>query len=119
MLNFALLSVVAALLPTLETDSWFLLLGATVCVARWLTDYSKKGKNEFLFLLAVLVAYTFFLVYFLWVNHLLLDKWQPGKRTVTTFAVVCGLIGGGVIAGITCLRYATLISVCSARCSTT
>ncbi len=109
-LNFALLSVVAALLPTLETDSWFLLLGATVCVARWLTDYSKKGKNEFLFLLAVLVAYTFFLVYFLRVNHLLLDKWQPGKRTVTTFAVVCGLIGGGVIAGITCLRYATFSS---------
>ena len=28
-LNFALLSVVAALLPALETDSWFLLLGAT------------------------------------------------------------------------------------------
>ena len=107
-LNFILLSAVAALLSAWEIDSWFLLLGATVCVAWWLADYD--GKNSFLFLLAVLVAYAFFLVYFLRVNRLLLDRWQPGKRTVTVFAVVCGLVGGGVIAGITCLRYATFSS---------
>ncbi len=107
-LNFILLSAVAALLSAWETDSWFLLLGATVCVAWWLADYD--GQNSFLFLLAVLVAYAFFLVYFLRVNRLLLDRWQPGKRTVTVFAVVCGLVGGGVIAGITCLRYATFSS---------
>lgn len=105
LLAFGLLTLVAFLLPTYETDSWFLLAGATACVVKWLADYD--GKDEVLFLLAVLVAYAFFLVYFLRVNTSLLDKWQPGGRTVAIFAGVCGLIGGGVIAGITCLRYAT------------
>lgn len=105
LLAFGLLTLVAFLLPTYETDSWFLLAGATACVVKWLSDYD--GKDEVLFLLAVLVAYAFFLVYFLRVNTSLFDKWQPGGRTVAIFAGVCGLIGGGVIAGITCLRYAT------------
>lgn len=102
---FILLTVVAAYLPKYETDSWFLLLGATACVVKWLSDY--KGENQFLFLLAVLVAYTLFLVYFLHKNCDLLAKWKPGKRTVIATAAACGLIGGGVIAGFTCLRYMT------------
>ena len=111
-LNFILLSVVATLLPAHHTDSWVLMLGATACVARWMIDYSSDStnKNGVLFLLAVLVAYTFFVTYFLKVNSLLLGKWQPGERTVTIFAAVCGLLGGGVIAAITCLRYATFSS---------
>lgn len=105
---FLLLTSIAACLPDHETDSWFLLLGATVCVVKWLSDY--KGENQFLFFLAVLVAYTLFLVYFLHKNCDLLAKWKPGKRTLIATAAVCGLIGGGVIAGFTCLRYMTFIS---------
>lgn len=105
---FLLLTLAAAFGHRYETDSWALLLGATVCVVKWLSDYD--GENQFLFLLAVLVAYTLFLVYFLHKNCDLLAKWKPGKRTLIVTAAVCGLIGGGVIAGFTCLRYMTFSS---------
>ena len=41
LLFFAALTAVAVLLPAYETDSWFLLLGATACVIRWLSTFEN------------------------------------------------------------------------------
>ena len=110
-LFFIIYSAVAALLGKYQTDTWFLLAAATVCVIRWLSDFESDGsKNNFLFLLAVIVAYCLFLYYFIMRNTEFLDRLQPNRKVVTVFAAVCGLIGGIVIAVITCLRYKTFSS---------
>ncbi len=140
LLFFLAFTAVSALLPRFETDTWFLLLGATVCVVHWLGTY-KGNKNITLVLLAVIVAYAFFLIYCIYRNAGLFSVnrpsgseheeavvdcsvaeasanankgWgnllHPGKRTTMTFAVVCGLIGAAVIAAITCYRYLTFAS---------
>ena len=108
-LSFLVYTVISVLLPRYETDTWFLLLAATLCVCKWLTDY-PGDNNTFLFVLAVLVAYALFLVYFIQRNDLLFEKWKPGKKAQIIVATVCGLTGGTVIAIITCLRYATFSS---------
>ena len=72
---FCFLTIIAAVLSDYETDSWFLLLGATGCVIRWLLSYentiiadvqtqngiTKMNSDETLFLLAVILAYVLFL----------------------------------------------------------
>ena len=40
-LIFAALTIVAALLGDYETDSWFLLTGATGCVLRWVSTFEN------------------------------------------------------------------------------
>ncbi len=109
LLFYIAFTAIAALLHRFESDTWFLLLSATVCVFKWLKTYEGR-KHEMLILLAVVVAYALFLVYFLQRNDLLLDRIRPGNRTTMIVAVVCGLVGGTVIAVITCLRYATFSS---------
>ena len=99
---FLFYSAVNFLLYRYETDSWFLLAGATVCVVRWL-----RADSEFLFLLAVILAYSLFVLYFVRANETLWERWNPGKKTVWPAAALCGLICGGVIGTITCLRYLT------------
>ena len=88
-----------------ETDSWFLLSGATVCVVRWLTL-----SSEFLFVLAVTLVYCLFILYFVQRNESLWEERDPGKKTFWCVGIVCGLICGGVISVITCLRYMTFSS---------
>ena len=128
LLFFAGLTVLAAFLNTLETDSWFLLLGATACVIRWLavfentvtyrvnfgTDkepkYMQMNSEETLFLLAVIVVYFLFVLYFLQKNDLLIDKLKVHTGVVIGVTVGLGLIAGGIIAVITCLRYMTFTS---------
>lgn len=90
------------LVKTYETDSWFLFGGATVCVIGWLMRLS-----DFLFVLSVAIVYCMLAVWFVWKNEALWQKWKPGKKTVWCVAAVFGLICGGVIAAIGCLRYAT------------
>lgn len=121
-LFFGLMTVVSVLLPDFETDSWFLLAGATVCVVRWLaafesditykvdvTDKSSMSMNSdhTLFLLAVILAYSFFIFYFLQKNDLLIDRLKIRSGTVWAAVAVLGLAGGAVIAATTCLRYLT------------
>ncbi|MBE6585553.1 MAG: DUF2079 domain-containing protein [Ruminococcaceae bacterium] len=108
-LLFAIYSIVNVLLQAYETDTWFLLLGATVCVTRWLAVY-KNSKNQFLFMMAVIVVYSLFVLYFVQKNHLLWKQWQPGKKTVWAAAIVAGAVCGFFIAGITCYRYLTFSS---------
>ena len=90
------------LVKTYETDSWFLFGGATVCVIGWLMRLS-----DFLFVLSVAIVYCMLAVWFVWKNEALWQKWKPGKKTVWCAAAVFGLICGGVIGAIGCLRYAT------------
>lgn len=101
-------SGVAVLLPRYETDSWFLMAGATGCVAQWLMSYGT-GPGFVPFLLAVLVAYGFFVVYFLKKNQAL---WQRDldRRVVWVAVALIGLFSGGILAAITCYRYLTFSS---------
>ncbi len=109
LLFFGLFTVVAALLPRFETDTWFLLLGATVCVFKWLKTYSG-GKEDTLVVLAIIVAYCLFVYYFIRRNAPLFGLIDPGKRTTMIIAVAAGLACAVVISVVTCLRYLTFAS---------
>ena len=124
-LFFVGLSALAVLLHTLETDSWFLLLGATSCVIRWLSVFEsdviydvtisktatmKMNSDETLFLLAVIVVYFLFVLYFLQKNDLLFDKIKVHPGVVLGVTIGLGVIAGTMIAVTTCLRYMTFTS---------
>ena len=108
-LFFALYSALNFFLHKFETDTWPLLITSTVCVAYWLAKYTN-ASNKFLFSMAVIIVYCLFVIYFVNKNDFLWSIWKPGKKTVIAVTVVCGLICGGVIAAITCLRYMTFSS---------
>ena len=78
---FAVYTVINLFLNASETDSWLLLLSSTLCVARWLSVYSET-EREFLFTLAVITAYSLFIIYCVRRNDALLQKWQPNKATI-------------------------------------
>ncbi len=108
-LLFGIYTVVSVFLPKFETDTWFLLFGATVCVFTWLKTYS--GNKELnLVVLAIIVAYCLFVYYFIQRNGVLFGMLQPSNRTTMLVAIVAGLVGATVIAVITCLRYLTFAS---------
>ena len=123
-LFYTVLTAVSMALPSLETDSWFLLIGATVCSVKWLAtfendiSYSVKvgsgnmsmNSDDTLFLLAVIAAYSLFLFYFLQKNHLLMDRLQIRSKAVWIAVAALGLAGGTVIAVTTCMRYLTFTS---------
>ncbi len=109
LLWFAAFTVVNALLLRFETDTWFLLGAATICVTKWLKTYDGQKENT-LILLAVLIAYALFVVYFVQRNNALFTFVKPGNRTTTIVAIVAGLFCTVVIAVITCLRYKTFSS---------
>lgn len=106
---FAVFSVLNILIVSFETDTWFLFGAATVCVIRWLVGY-RNTTNQFLVMLAVTIAYALFTLYFVERNRSFFAKCQPGNRAVMTIAIVLGLIGGAVVALVTCLRYMTFAS---------
>ena len=121
---FCGLTAVNALLHEYETDSWFLLLGATGCVIRWLATYEndivvdvkigsstmKMNSDETLFLLAVIFAYSLFLFYFLQKNDLLFDSLKLHSGVAMGIVAALGLISALVIAVTTCMRYLTFTS---------
>ena len=121
---FCGLTAVNALLHEYETDSWFLLLGATGCVIRWLATYEndivvdvkigsstmKMNSDETLFLLAVIFAYSLFLFYFLQKNDLLFDSLKLHSGVAMGIVAALGLISAVVIAVTTCMRYLTFTS---------
>lgn len=120
-LFFIVLSAVSFLLPDFETDSWFLLGGATVCVVRWLATFKNDltykvpvgsgsmtmNSDSTLFLLAVIVAYAFFLFYFLQKNDLLIDRLKIHTKAMWVVTAILGLVGGFIIAMTTSMRYLT------------
>jgi len=121
---FCGLTAVNALLHEYETDSWFLLLGATGCVIRWLATYEndiivdvkigsstmKMNSDETLFLLAVIFAYSLFLFYFLQKNDLLFDSLKLHSGVAMGIVAALGLVSALVIAVTTCMRYLTFTS---------
>ena len=121
---FCGLTAVSAVLHEYETDSWFLLLGATGCVVRWLATYKndiivdvkigsstmKMNSDETLFLLAVIFAYSLFLFYFLQKNDLLFDSLKLHSGVALGIVAALGLMSATVIAVTTCMRYLTFTS---------
>ena len=106
LLLFAAYSAVNILLAEYETDTWFLMGASTVCVIRWLVKYNNTSSS-FLFALAVAVAYVLFAVYFVSRNDALFASLKLKKGAVTATVIILGLLSGGVIAAVTCLRYIT------------
>ncbi len=109
LLFFAIYSIPAFLLPRFHTDSWALLLGASLCAWLWLTS-APHSVQRVLFALAVAAAYCLILLYCLRANANLLAKWQPGGRTVTIVAILLGLTSCTLMALHGCLRYLTFSS---------
>ena len=121
---FAGLTAIAAFLNEYETDSWFLLLGATGCVIRWLSVFEsdiladvkignntmKMNSDDTLFLLAVIFAYALFLFYFLQKNDLLFDRLKIHSGVALGIVAALGLVSAAIIGVTTCLRYMTFTS---------
>ena len=105
---FILYSVIHLFLQRYETDSWFLVASATVCVFNWLLSYDN-AQNKFLFVLAVITAYSLFVVYCAHKNSDLLKNRFQGK-TPWVFVILCGTFCGAIIAVLTCYRYLTFSS---------
>ena len=121
---FCGLTAIAAVLSEYETDSWFLLLGATGCVIRWLATYDKDilldvkvgsstmkmNSDETLFMLAVIFAYALFLFYFLQKNDLLFDRLKVHSGVAMGVIAALGLVSAAVIGITTSMRYLTFTS---------
>ena len=121
---FCGMTAIAAVLSDYETDSWFLLLGATGCVVRWLATYEndiladvkigsstmKMNSDETLFLLAVIFAYALFLFYFLQKNDLLFDRLKIHSGVAMGIVAGLGVCSAAVIGITTCMRYLTFTS---------
>ena len=103
---FAVFSLIAMIWDGIHSDSWLMLLAATLCVTRWMLAY-PEGENQFLFALAVCLAYSMFVIYFLRANRELFARWQPRGRTVLICASVAGILSFAMIAVIGYLRYRT------------
>ena len=105
-LFFGLLSAINMLFTRFETDTWFLMLGATVCVVKWLDDYS--GDKEFnLVAWAIILVYSLFVYYFIQQNESLIAKIMPNKRVTLVVAIAAGLLSATFISVICCMRQLT------------
>ncbi len=108
-LFFLLFSALAVLLPAFPTDSWFLLVSASIPVFFWLLNYDNS-TNDFLFLLACFAVYILFVLWFIHENQELIGRWKPGKKTQVLIVTGVALVSCVIIALITCLRYRTFSS---------
>lgn len=105
-LFFGLLSVFNMLFTCFQTDTWFMMIGATICVVKWLDDYS--GDKEFnLVAWAVILVYSLFVYYFIQQNEFIITKFKPGKRVTFIVAAVVGLLSAAFISVICCMRQLT------------
>lgn len=113
LLLFAVMTGIALALRSwsLQSDSWFLLGGATVCVGVWLGN-APTGENQYgiLFLLAVSLAYCFFVLYTLRENRQLLDRIRLSRKWAAVIALLAAGASCAVIATVTVLRYRTFSS---------
>ena len=105
---FTALSFVAYLMRGYNTDSWFLFIGASFCVARW--GVSAPSANKFFFSVALGIVYSLFLVWIFRENEALISKIRPGKKLVVFFGILFFLISCFILSAITCLRYKTFSS---------
>ena len=116
---FVIYTVVAMAISRIHTDSWFLFLAALVCVVKWLLVYGAPTASyglsygddvkPYLFLIAVITAFSLVAVYFVEKNSELFSKIKARRACVIASAVLA-LAGGIVISVTTCLRYKTFSS---------
>ncbi len=106
---FLLFTVVKMLLKEAESDSWFMMVGATVCTVLWITEFTNTN-TAFFFSVGIVAAYSLFTVYFVRKNEELWKKWMPGGLTVWTCSIIMGIICCAGISYVTCLRYITYAS---------
>ncbi len=108
---FALFTVVAVIFRKFQTDSWFLFLSSTVCVGVWCVN-APEGDNQsdILFLLAVMLAYGFFVLYTVRENRDLLDRINIPRKYAVVASVLFAVLSCAVISVITVLRYKTFSS---------
>ena len=114
---FALYSLIGAFMGGIHTDSWLMFASATVCVVRWLFLYGsptvsfgliyEKDISRFMFLIAVILAYSLVIVYFIFRNTQLLERIKTGRKTAVIIGALLAAAGCTVIAVITSLRYMT------------
>ena len=114
---FVFYSLMAAILSGVHTDSWFLFISALLCVIKWLSEFGapaasfgltyEKDVKAFMFLFAIIVAFSLVTVYFIGKNSNLFSKIRIHSRTCIIISIVFALAGGIVISVITCLRYKT------------
>ncbi len=103
---FAGLSVLNFFLNSFESDSWFLMLAATLCSAFWCLSYTSGGGNDkFLVILAIVVVYSLFAIYFVNRNDELLLRLRMSKRVLIILTSVFGVLSFSVIAAIGTFRY--------------
>ena len=113
---FCGMTAIAAVLAEYETDTWFLLLGATGCVIRWLAVYeisinnTKMNSDETLFLLAVIAVYLLFVFYFLQRNRDLFDKLRVPTWFVWVVVGIVGVFAAVISASIASWRFLSLSS---------
>ncbi|MBR6558961.1 MAG: DUF2079 domain-containing protein [Clostridia bacterium] len=101
---FIIFTFINVLIINYESDTWFLMLGSSVCVVLWLLSFRQTG-SEFFISLAVAAVYSLFTVYFIRKNDLLWKKWNPSSKTVWGFAIAFGIFCGVIIGTITCYRH--------------
>ncbi len=105
---FVIYSAMSALLIKLHADSWWMLLGASLCAYQWIVCYSGgDDKKRFLVTLGVLLAYSLFALYTVHKNGEWLAKWNPNGSTVALFAACFAILACVILSIITCLRYKT------------
>lgn len=106
---FLLYSVVAVIAGRWSSDSWFLLIAATVSVMRWLNEYSGYMGGELVAMAAILV-YALVLVWTVNKNRRLIRLWQPRQSTVIVLTSVAAIVACVILAVIGCLRYKTFVA---------
>jgi uncharacterized membrane protein len=107
--GFLVYSALSMLLPKYHTDSFFLIIPATLACLLWIGGYKVADRKVF-FLLAVIAVYSLFLMYFINRNSELISSVRLSYKHATVAVVLFGAVCAFVIATITCLRYKTFSS---------
>ncbi len=97
---FLLYTVVAALLPSYESDSILLLLGATLSLLLWIPN-----SPRFLFALAAFVPYVLCLFYVYRKNEALLSGLRLSSKTAVILSALFAFLGVTVLSLIGIFRY--------------
>lgn len=108
-LLFALFSAVNLILHKYESDSWFLMAAATLCVFSWALKYNNI-QGQLYFMLALIVGYSMVAIYFVTRNEAIFSKLEPGRAGVTTAVVIFAIVSGAVISLVTTFRFLTFAS---------
>lgn len=106
---FIIFSAVALFGHKINTDSFFMFIGATFSVIS-ICIFPPSGNNIIMFWLAVGVVYAMFLVWFVNENESVISKIKIGKKTLIITSILSALAACFILCVVTCLRYKTFSS---------